>query len=160
MYGTLMAEEVLSVLLGRVPVMRPAWLVGYERWFVKDAAFPAILEAEEPSLCSVDGRLLEGLSARDLRALDYFEDDRYVRTIVTVTAPARTGSTAGEAESCRTTAYVWTKGLGHFVDLGRPWSYEAFRAQELTSYLEDPVRTCATEFALEEARGDGSTDRA
>lgn len=42
-YGTLMAPEVLKVLIKRVPPMRPATLRGYMRCRIKGEVFPAIV---------------------------------------------------------------------------------------------------------------------
>ena len=154
-YGTLMAEEVVGCLLGRVPESRPATMEGVVRWFIRDEVFPALMFQGSGSTFNgsqlpgkVDGRLLEGLSARDLRALDYFEDDGYQRTSVQVHTTARSGA----PEVVTTTAYIWPEELIDLVDVGRPWSYEGFRAHALESYLEDPVRICAADFEEEEKR--------
>ncbi len=49
-YGTLMADEVVSLLIRRVPKAQPAVLSGYKRYRVKGQVFPAILPAaSEPS---------------------------------------------------------------------------------------------------------------
>jgi gamma-glutamylcyclotransferase (GGCT)/AIG2-like uncharacterized protein YtfP len=44
-YGTLMADEVLKLLIKRVPVSRKATLSGYARHKVKGQVFPAIIPA-------------------------------------------------------------------------------------------------------------------
>lgn len=44
-YGTLMADEVLKLLIKRVPVSRNATLSGYARHKVKGQVFPAIVPA-------------------------------------------------------------------------------------------------------------------
>jgi gamma-glutamylcyclotransferase (GGCT)/AIG2-like uncharacterized protein YtfP len=44
-YGTLMAEEVLKLLIKRVPANKPATLAGYSRHRVKGQVFPAIIPA-------------------------------------------------------------------------------------------------------------------
>jgi hypothetical protein len=44
-YGTLMAEEVLKLLIKRVPAHKPAVLPGYARHRVKGQVFPAIIPA-------------------------------------------------------------------------------------------------------------------
>ena len=123
-YGSLMAEEVLKILLsGRVPKMTPAVLANYARHPVAGACFPAIVARAG---ASVEGRLLDGLSARDLSALDYFEDEEYVRTDVSVVA-------AGETRPC--TAYVWPSDKAHLLTLDEAWSYDDFRRKDLPEYL-------------------------
>jgi hypothetical protein len=42
-YGTLMAPEVLKVLIARVPPLRPATLKGHMRCRVRGEVFPAII---------------------------------------------------------------------------------------------------------------------
>ena len=84
-YGSLLAPEVLDALLGRVPDRTPATLPGFVRRRIKDAVFPAIYPAEDPSNASVSGEVLTGMSRRELAVLDWFEDEAYVLTRVDVT---------------------------------------------------------------------------
>ena len=77
-YGSLMAEEVLVELLGRMPACRPASISGFSRKCLRDEPFPAVIRARPGDV--VDGFLVEGLSQRDLRALDFYEDDGLLRT--------------------------------------------------------------------------------
>jgi gamma-glutamylcyclotransferase (GGCT)/AIG2-like uncharacterized protein YtfP len=44
-YGTLMAEEVVRVLLGRAPPSSPALLPGHRRFSLRGRVYPAILPA-------------------------------------------------------------------------------------------------------------------
>ncbi len=67
-YGTLMAEEVLTSLLQRVPRMQPAILKGYTRHCVKGAVYPAIVPSTEQE--SVQGQVLLELSDKELGILD------------------------------------------------------------------------------------------
>lgn len=46
-YGTLMAPEVLQLLIKRVPKSRAATLNGYARYRVKEQVFPAIIPAKQ-----------------------------------------------------------------------------------------------------------------
>jgi hypothetical protein len=48
-YGTLMADEVLRLLIHRVPKSKPAALMGYQRHRVKGQVFPAIIPAAPSS---------------------------------------------------------------------------------------------------------------
>lgn len=45
-----MADEVLKLLIKRVPVMKPATLHGYQRHKVKSQVFPAILPSTSTSM--------------------------------------------------------------------------------------------------------------
>ena len=114
-YGSLMAEEVLKILLsGRVPKMTPAVLANYARHPVAGACFPAIVARAG---ASVEGRLLDGLSARDLSALDYFEDEEYE---VRSSPPAR----RGRARVCVAVRQGAPADARHFLSYefpGRTW---------------------------------------
>lgn len=44
-YGTLMADEVVKLLLKRVPPSKPALLKGHRRHSIKGQVFPAIVPA-------------------------------------------------------------------------------------------------------------------
>jgi gamma-glutamylcyclotransferase (GGCT)/AIG2-like uncharacterized protein YtfP len=48
-YGTLMAPEVLELLIKRVPKSRAATLKGYARYRVKQQVFPAIIPSTPES---------------------------------------------------------------------------------------------------------------
>ena len=74
-YGTLMAEEVLSPLIGRVPARRVGTIHGFSRGCVRGEAFPAVLRSGADD--QVEGLLIEDLLPRELRALDYYVSDRH-----------------------------------------------------------------------------------
>ena len=74
-YGTLMAEEVLSPLIGRVPARRVGTILGFSRGCVRGESFPAVLRSGADD--QVEGLLIEDLLPRELRALDYYVSDRH-----------------------------------------------------------------------------------
>ena len=55
MYGTLMADEVLKLLIKRVPRSSQATLHGYSRHRVKGQVFPAIVPSS--ATAKVDGKV-------------------------------------------------------------------------------------------------------
>jgi gamma-glutamylcyclotransferase (GGCT)/AIG2-like uncharacterized protein YtfP len=59
-YGTLMADEVLKLLLKRVPPSKPATLAGHRRYAIRGQVFPAIVPAEPEA--SVRGKVRLRLS--------------------------------------------------------------------------------------------------
>ncbi len=67
-YGTLMADEVLKLLIQRVPVSRPAHITGFTRYKVKGQVFPAIIPTERTA--KVNGKVLLDLSDKELHVLD------------------------------------------------------------------------------------------
>lgn len=69
-YGTLMADEVLHLLIKRVPTAKPATLNGYIRHRVKGQVFPAIVPAAKES--KVHGQVGLGLHCTRFRKLFLF----------------------------------------------------------------------------------------
>jgi gamma-glutamylcyclotransferase (GGCT)/AIG2-like uncharacterized protein YtfP len=85
-YGTLMADEVLRLLLRRVPLSRAAAVQGLKRCRVRGQVFPAVVSA--PPEASVRGRVLLGLSPREVEILDVYEAEEYRRERVRATIVA------------------------------------------------------------------------
>ena len=67
-YGTLMADEVLKLLIQRVPVSRSAHVTGFTRYKVKGQVFPAIIPSEKTA--KVNGKVLLDLTDKELHVLD------------------------------------------------------------------------------------------
>lgn len=63
-YGTLMAPEVLKLLIKRVPESRAATLKGYARYRVKGQVFPAIIPSTSESKVKGMVRMLPWCSDR------------------------------------------------------------------------------------------------
>lgn len=148
-YGTLMADEVVKVLLHRVPERRPAVLKGYARHRIKQQVFPALTPAAPDE--SVQGSVLSGLSEQELVVLDEYEDVDYYRT---TERPALEDGSSTEAY-----VYVWQEEMRSLLDEGVPWDYEEFRQRHLPAYLnmtgeflEEFIRD-QTAMAPAEARG-------
>ena len=80
-YGTLLNDELVRELTGRVFLKRPATLDGFER-VEPPGDYPYI--TRKPG-ASVGGCLLDGVDAASLARLDAYEGDGYVRTTLEVT---------------------------------------------------------------------------
>eukprot|EP00268_Persea_americana_P031206 TRINITY_DN3030_c0_g2_i9.p1 TRINITY_DN3030_c0_g2~~TRINITY_DN3030_c0_g2_i9.p1 ORF type:complete len:142 (+),score=23.21 TRINITY_DN3030_c0_g2_i9:142-567(+) len=80
-YGSLLADEVVHVLLKRVPDSSPAILNNFHRFSIKGRVYPAILPVENKK---VTGRVLLGITDPELGVLDTFEDVEYERKAVEV----------------------------------------------------------------------------
>ncbi|KAJ1277856.1 hypothetical protein BS78_04G035300 [Paspalum vaginatum] len=125
-YGTLMAEEVVRVLLGRAPPSSPAVLPDHRRFSLRGRVYPAILPVRGHA---VNGKVLRGLTDRELHVLDMFEDEEYVKTTVEVSLPVSDASGKSLAF-----AYVW--GNQSDPDLYGDWDFEEWRKVHLKDYLE------------------------
>lgn len=103
-YGTLMSEQVLRVLIGRKPPMvKPAFLWNHDRKNVLGQCYPAIVPSdsiatttnngdnnqiittqERSSNKYVEGVLIFNLSKCEMKALDYFEADEYDKKLLKI----------------------------------------------------------------------------
>ena len=166
-YGTLMSEEVLQTLLGRLPEMdpRPAYLPpGYSRHPVKGRVFPGVIRhpaSRETTTTTtttttnnnvrterVEGILLSGISPEDWTILDWFEDTAYDRCSVPVSLLRDAGAVTPNDETeeiVDADVYLWTAG-SEFLDLESSWDFEEFRTEKLPWYLRSTVRPCREEY--------------
>ena len=89
-YGVLMDADVLAVVIGRrPPTPRPATLSGFRRVYRAGATYPILIRGAAKT--DVDGQLVEGLSASDIRRLRAFEGPEYRLEKLTVQEPTGQG---------------------------------------------------------------------
>ncbi|KAI8467059.1 MAG: hypothetical protein J3K34DRAFT_524060 [Monoraphidium minutum] len=124
-YGTLMADEVLRLLLKRVPPSKPATLAGHRRHAIKGQVFPAIVPAEADA--SVRGKVLLQLSDKELNILDVYESEEYYRT--------RVAPVLDDGEKVDADVYIWRDAYRDQLQPGE-WDYGAFMSNDLAPYLE------------------------
>lgn len=135
-YGTLMAPQVLKGLIGRVPdLVKPAILSNYRRHPVKEHVFPGIIPCSTGA-STTKGLLLEGLSENELKVLDWYEGEEYIRRDVKVKC---------DGISHETQCYVWSNPLSE-LDLTQGWDYDTFRETKLDWYLATTVQPCRLEL--------------
>ncbi|GLW66105.1 hypothetical protein Arub01_43490 [Actinomadura rubrobrunea] len=115
-YGTLRFPEVLRVLLGRVPEMRPATATGWRVRALPGVVYPGMVAVPDGV---AQGMLMTGLSEDERRLLDAYEDDLYDPTLITLD------------DGHRAWTYVW-KGSTEPYD----WDVERFAREELPSYVD------------------------
>lgn len=97
-YGSLLADEIVKVLLRRVPPSSSAFLNAFHRFSIKGRVYPAILPVENKK---VTGRVLFGITNPELDILDTFEDVEYERRTVEV-------SLMDSSEKLQAHTYVWS----------------------------------------------------
>jgi gamma-glutamylcyclotransferase (GGCT)/AIG2-like uncharacterized protein YtfP len=162
-YGPLMADEVLSALLTRVPRHRPATLTGFARCCKRGAdqiagvcsthrglvaaSYPAAVRTDAPGH-QIEGLLLERLRPQELRCLDHYEDPSYQQTQVTVTA--NSGFGANEPVSALIYAWPSTAAAAEQLDIHREWSYTEFRTHHMARFIESVVKSCRASFERQE----------
>ena len=100
-YGTLMSPAVLTRVTGRPPanfVARSALLQNHRRHRVKYADYPAIIPTEGST---VRGTYVTGLNESDVRRLDVFEGDQYLRRNVKIRLLKQAGAVGGKGASTK-----------------------------------------------------------
>ncbi|XP_008798165.1 AIG2-like protein D [Phoenix dactylifera] len=122
-YGSLLADEVVQVLLKRVPSSSPAVLHHHHRFSIKGRVYPAILPVENKK---VAGKVLLGITDRELDVLDTFEDVEYERRAVEV-------SLADTAEKLLADTYVW--GDNDDPNLHGDWDFEEWKRLHMKDFL-------------------------
>lgn len=83
-YGTLLHDNVVRAVIGRVPAGEPATLNGYRRMRMLDRPWPVIRPVPT---AQVSGRVLNGLNRRQLHQFDRYEGKEYRRKRVRVHLP-------------------------------------------------------------------------
>lgn len=115
-YGSLLVPTVVRAVLGRTPTATPAVLHGYRRFSLRGQAFPALLRAPGHH---TRGAVIQLVPA-DLRRLDRYEDDYYLRRLVTVSLD--------DGNPVRAQTYVLSARHRQLAS-GRAWSLAMFRAR-------------------------------
>ncbi|XP_052184358.1 AIG2-like protein D [Diospyros lotus] len=123
-YGSLMAEEVVGVILKRVPQSSPATLNGFHRFSIKGRVYPAILPMENKK---ITGKVLSGITSPELDLLDAFEDIEYERRTVEV-------SLMDGYEKLQAFAYVWADCKD--PNLYGEWNFEEWRRVHMNNFVE------------------------
>ncbi|KAK7311818.1 hypothetical protein RJT34_10192 [Clitoria ternatea] len=123
-YGSLLADEVVHVLLKRLPQTAPATLQNYHRFKIKDRVYPAILPIEAKK---VTGRVLLGISGLELDILDDFEDVEYTRTPVEVLL-------RDNSEKLQVHTYVWSNP--NDPTLYSEWDFEEWKQVHLNDFVK------------------------
>ena len=160
-YGPLMAEEAISALIGRAPMMRPAILAGHVRCCKRGAesapgvctTHRSLVRAGYPAAtntgsadAAVEGVLIERLRPQELQILDFYEDDAYSREVVHVKAMSGFG---GE-EEVRAFAYIWPAKQANALDLCASWEYTEFRTNHMKPFIEQVITPCRATFEREQ----------
>lgn len=117
-YGTLRFAPVLEALLGRVPQMSPASVVGWRAAALPGRVYPGLVPAADRRC---DGILLSGLRRSDRVVLDMFEGDPYEPRELRL-ADGRTA-----------VAYLWRNTADVTAD---DWDPQAFASRHLAYYVQ------------------------
>ncbi|MBA0658081.1 hypothetical protein Goklo_010318, partial [Gossypium klotzschianum] len=123
-YGSLLSDDVVRVLLNRVPPSSAALLNHFHRFSIKGRVYPAILPVQNRH---VSGRVLMGISDPELHILDEFEDVEYQRTRVEV-------SLLESSDKLQAHAYVWRNTSD--PNLYGDWDFEEWKQVHKESFIK------------------------
>ncbi|KZV19801.1 hypothetical protein F511_18800 [Dorcoceras hygrometricum] len=123
-YGSLLSDDVVSALLSRVPPSSPAILPNYHRFSIKGVVYPAIIPVEDKK---VTGKVLLGITPRELHILDTFEDIEYERKTVDVLL-------TDSNETLQTDTYVWQNKTD--PNLYGEWDFEEWKKLHSKDFLK------------------------
>ena len=118
-YGTLLLDDVVNTLLGRIPHYQHAVAPGWQVVCLPQRVYPGLV----PGSGEAAGKIFTDLTDSEWTTLDAFEDCVYTLATVRVLLPSKTESDA--------LSYVWR---GEHID--QPWSTTDFGRDELTNYLD------------------------
>ncbi|KAK4558830.1 hypothetical protein RGQ29_008188 [Quercus rubra] len=123
-YGSLLADDVVKVLLKRVPPSSSAILHSFHRFSIKGRVYPAILPVENKK---VTGKVLFGITNPELDILDTFEDVEYERRTVEV-------SLMDSSEKLQAHTYVWSDK--NDPNLYGVWDFEEWKPVHMNDFIK------------------------
>jgi len=139
-----MVPDILRGLLSRVPPHRPAVLQDHLRCLVRGQSFPAVISSAGSN---VEGLLIEGLLPREMRALDYYEDEEYTRKAVTVMVDGDGYSGLHvKQKEVRAACYIWPLEKADLLDRSTSWSKDEFCNEKLLDFMKEVIAPVRREF--------------
>ncbi|GAV63647.1 AIG2 domain-containing protein [Cephalotus follicularis] len=126
-YGSLLADDVVGVLLKRIPHSTPATLNGYHRFSIRERVYPAILPVDNKT---VTGKVLLGITDSELDVLDTFEDVEYKRSTVEV-------SLMDSSAKLQAHTYVWSNT--NDPNLYGDWDLEEWKQAHMKDFVKMTV---------------------
>uniref|UniRef100_A0A0A0LM13 Putative gamma-glutamylcyclotransferase n=1 Tax=Cucumis sativus TaxID=3659 RepID=A0A0A0LM13_CUCSA len=124
-YGTLLADDILRVLLKRIPQSSSAVLHGHQRFSVRGRVYPAILPVENER---VTGKVLFGITNPELYILDMFEDVEYEKSVVEA-------SLLDGSEKITALTYVWNNNSYPDFLYGE-WNFEEWKQSRMDEFVQ------------------------
>ncbi|KAG8495262.1 hypothetical protein CXB51_012893 [Gossypium anomalum] len=144
-YGSLLSDDVVRILLNRVSPSSAAFLSHFHRLSIKGRVYPAILPVQNRH---VSGRVLMEISDPELHILDEFEDVEYQRTRVEV-------SLLESSDKLQADAYVWSNTSD--PNLYGDWDFEKEWKQVHTESFIKMTMGFMEELELPESKPIGAT---
>jgi gamma-glutamylcyclotransferase (GGCT)/AIG2-like uncharacterized protein YtfP len=115
-YGTLLLDDVINTLIGRIPYYHDATVPGWRVVRLPQRVYPDLV----PGQGEANGKVFTDLTKTEWNTLDAFEDPAYTLTAVRILPLEMDALT-----------YTWR---GEHID--QPWSTADFGRDQLTDYLD------------------------
>jgi gamma-glutamylcyclotransferase (GGCT)/AIG2-like uncharacterized protein YtfP len=131
-YGTLQSPEIIKKLTGKLFKSKPAVLVGYKRYCIKNSNYPAIIQQDDSKTL---GLLIENMDDLSLSIISFYEGEEYEKKKVTVNSNEK-------SEDVLT--FVWVQGI-EFLE-NKDWDLDNFEKTFLEHYLEVVIPETLKEF--------------
>ena len=128
-FGTLLDDDVLATVLGRVPAaasLVPAELEGFRREAAQGLAYPLLVP---DAAASVEGRLLLSATPGDIRRINHYESGEYQAALHEVRLP----------DGRTTPAWLYHAFEAVLQPSGEPWDLGAWTVLHKQGFL----RACA-----------------
>ena len=141
-YGSLMAEEVISKLISRVPKHKKAFVLGYKRHKLKSKPYPAAYPSPLPPSSSppspsssfeskINGLLLF-INENEEKILDEFEGEEYEKKIVSAVAL----NEKNEQEIIGASIYIYRDENELLKE--EEWNFDDFKTNLNSFLINDP----------------------
>jgi gamma-glutamylcyclotransferase (GGCT)/AIG2-like uncharacterized protein YtfP len=118
-YGTLLLDDVISVVIGRIPQYQNAVAPGWQIACLPHRDYPGLIPGQGEAV----GKVFTDLTGTEWATLDAFEDPAYTLTAIRVLLSTEIDTDA--------LAYIWR---GDHID--KPWSATNFSRDKLANYLD------------------------
>ncbi|EFJ19434.1 hypothetical protein SELMODRAFT_110984 [Selaginella moellendorffii] len=122
-YGTLLADEIVRILIKRVPSSCDAVLADYHRFSVRNRVYPGATYRKGDRIKGK--KVLLDLTHEELQVMDDFEGEEYKRLTV---EPCL----LDQSITLKAFVYVWVDPEDK--DLFGSWDYEEWRSNDLERY--------------------------
>ncbi|KAJ0230855.1 AIG2-like protein B [Hirschfeldia incana] len=120
-YGSFQEPDVVKVMLDRTPEIISVTLPGFKRFRLKGRLYPCVIPCEGGE---VHGKVLMGLSDKELANLDAVEGNEYEKVTVEV----------DNSEKMTVNTYIWINK--HDSDMYGEWDFEEWKQLHKPKFME------------------------
>ncbi|KAJ0230858.1 AIG2-like protein B [Hirschfeldia incana] len=120
-YGSFQEPDIVNIMLERTPEIISVTLPGFKSFRLKGRLYPCIVPSEAGE---VQGKVLMGLSDKELANLDAVEGNEYEKVTVEV----------DNSEKMTVNTYIWINK--HDSDMYGEWDFEEWKQLHKPKFME------------------------